>query len=143
MRSRLFSIPKKFVSTPCTNRGSHCSFPAYYAIFVGWDALAKARRGKEKNRSKKRALLDRHLGVIILSRHNRTLHVCHLKYDMVALIPNGHLYHNLSKVILKVKVQKDDCGSTYLQFLFNMPKNYMYFYERIRQLNFNRLSRHT
>ena len=30
-------------------------------LFVGWDALAKASRGKEKNRGKKRTLTDKHL----------------------------------------------------------------------------------
>ena len=37
-------------------------FPLYIYIFMGWDALAKARRGKEKNLSKKRTLTGRHLG---------------------------------------------------------------------------------
>ena len=53
---------KKFVSIPCTFSVFNAVILLFIAIFVGWDALAKARRGKEKNRSKKRALLDRHLG---------------------------------------------------------------------------------
>ena len=43
-------------------RAFQCGFPLLTYLFVGWDALAKARRGKEKNRSKKRTLTGKHLG---------------------------------------------------------------------------------
>ena len=44
-RSRPIGLQKKFVSTP----GQNVPFNAVIYIFVEWDALAKARRGKEKN----------------------------------------------------------------------------------------------
>ena len=54
---------KKNLSEPS---GQNVSFnavnSAFIYLFVGWDALVKARRGKEKNRSKKRTLTGKHLG---------------------------------------------------------------------------------
>ena len=62
-RSRPFDLQKKNSSAP---PGQNVSFnavnSAFIYLFVGWDALAKARRGKEKNRSKKRTLTGKHLG---------------------------------------------------------------------------------
>ena len=51
VRSRPIGLPeKKFVSIPWTKCAFQCSFSAFFTyLFVGWDALAKARRGKEKN----------------------------------------------------------------------------------------------
>ena len=45
-------------------------FPLFIYLNVGWDALAKARRGKEKNRSEKRTLTGRHPGVVIPSQRS-------------------------------------------------------------------------
>ena len=55
--------PEKNLSAPPVQIVSlNVVFLLFINIFVGWDALAKTRRGKEKNRSKKRTLPDRHLG---------------------------------------------------------------------------------
>ena len=49
-RSRPIGLPKKNSSA---SPGQMCLFnvvfPLFIYLFVGWDALAKARRGKEKN----------------------------------------------------------------------------------------------
>ena len=63
VRSRPIGLPKKIHQHPLDKMClSMWLFPLFIHLFVGWDALAKARRGKEKNRSKKRTLTGRHLG---------------------------------------------------------------------------------
>ena len=62
-RSRPIGVLRKNSSAPPgQNMPFNAAFPAFTYLFVGWDALAKARRGKEKNKSKKRTLAGKHLG---------------------------------------------------------------------------------
>ena len=64
VRSRPIGLPKKNLSaSPGQIVSFNEVFPLFTYLFVGWDALAKARRGKEKNRSKKRTLTGKHLGL--------------------------------------------------------------------------------
>ena len=50
VRSRPIGLPKKNLSaSPGQNVSFNVVFPLFTYLFVGWDALAKARRGKEKN----------------------------------------------------------------------------------------------
>ena len=75
----------------------------FYYLFWGWGALAKAKEGqKRRSLSKKRVPKIQVPGVIIPSQHSHMylyVFVPVQNYDMVALIPNGHLCHSI-KVIL-------------------------------------------
>ena len=64
-RSCPFDLQKKkknLSSPPEQNVSFNAVNSAFIYLFVGWDGLAKARRGKEKNRSKKRTLTGKHPG---------------------------------------------------------------------------------
>ena len=63
VRSHPIGLPKKNSSaSPGQNVSFNVNNSAFIYLFVGWNALAKARRGKEKNRSKNRTLTGKHLG---------------------------------------------------------------------------------
>ena len=66
---------KKFVSTPHTHSVSQCGYSAGLNIFVGQDALAKAKEG-QREKVKKKGNPNRWTpGVLIPSQRSHTLHI--------------------------------------------------------------------
>ena len=115
VRSHQSRPRKKNLSAP---PGQITLFSAVFPLFIedlcGVGCLSQDEGGaKEKILKEKESPTGRAPQVVIPSWRNRTLRTRSYRYDKVALIPNGHLCHNLSKVILiKFKPKRFSLGST-------------------------------